>query len=84
VAAELIAKRVSNIHLSGKADGSLRSAERRQLLSDCELLLATSRNEAGCNSYSGGELNNTESDKDNKKLYPIKRKRPSLSQDGLI
>jgi hypothetical protein len=84
IAAEPMAKRVSNIYLSGKADGSPKSAKQWQLLPDCELLLVTSCNEAGCNSYSGGELNNTESDKNNKEPRSIKRKRPSLSQDGLI
>ena len=79
MAAEPTAKRVSDIHLSSKADGSLRSAKRRQLLPDRALLLATSRDEAGCDNYSGGELNNTESDKDNEEPRPMKQKRLSLS-----
>jgi hypothetical protein len=41
-------------------------------------------NEAGCNSYSSNELNNTESDKDNRKIRSIKWKRSSSSQDGPI
>jgi len=45
---------------------------------------ATSYNEAACDSYNDDELNNTESDKDGEELCPIKRKRLSLSQDGLM
>jgi len=82
VAAEPTAKRFGDTHLSGKADGSPRSAERRQLLPDREPSPATSRDEAGCDSHSGGELNNTESDKDDEEPRPMKRKRPSSSQDG--
>jgi hypothetical protein len=82
MAAEPAAKSIGDIHLSGKADGSPRSAERRQLLPDYAPLPVISHNKAGCDSYSGGELNNTESDKDNKEPRPIKRKRPSSSQDG--
>lgn len=55
---------VGDIHLSGKADGSPRPAERLELLPDHKTSPATSHDEAGCNSHSGDELNNTESDKD--------------------
>jgi hypothetical protein len=44
--------------------------------------LSQAINEAGCDSHSGDELNNTESDEDDGKPRPIKRKRPSSSQDG--
>ena len=86
VSAEPTAKRVGDTHLSGKADGSPRSAtgKRRQLLSDREPSPATSRNEAGCDSHSGGELNNTESDKDDEEPRRMKRKRSSSSQNGPI
>lgn len=82
VAVEPTAKRVSDTHLSGKADKSPRPAERRQLLPDREPSPATSRDEAGCNSHSDGELNNTESDEDDEEPRPVKRKRPSSFQDG--
>jgi hypothetical protein len=45
--------------------------------------LSRAINEAGCDSHSGDELNNTESDEDDKEPRPMKRKRPSSSQDGL-
>jgi hypothetical protein len=82
VAAEPTAKRVGDTHLSGKADGSPSPAERRQLLPDREPSLATSHGEAGCDGHSGDELNNTESDEDDEEPRPMKRKRPSSSQDG--
>jgi hypothetical protein len=82
VAAEPTAKRVGDTHLSGKTDGSPRPAKRQQLLPDREPSPATSHDEAGCDSHSGNELNNTESDKDNEEPRPMKRKRPSSSQDG--
>jgi hypothetical protein len=47
VAAEPTAKRVGGTHLSGKADGSPRPAERQQLLPDREPSPATSHDEAG-------------------------------------
>jgi hypothetical protein len=81
VAAEPIAKRVGNTHLSGKVDGSPRPAERQQLPLGREPSPATSHDEAGCDSHSGDRLN-TESDKDDEEPRPIKRKRPSSSQDG--
>jgi hypothetical protein len=46
------------------------------------ITVATSHDEAGCDSHSGDELNNTESDKDNEEPRPMKRKRPASSQDG--
>jgi hypothetical protein len=79
IAAEPTAKRVSDTHLSGKACGSPRLAERQQLLPDHELLLVISHNEAGCDSHSGDGLNNTESDKDNEEPRHVKRKQLSLS-----
>jgi hypothetical protein len=82
VAAEPTAKRVGGTHVSGKAGGSPRPAERQQLLPDREPLPATSHDEAGCDSHSGDGLNNTESDKDDEEPRPVKRKRLSSSQDG--
>jgi hypothetical protein len=82
VAAEPTAKRVDDTHLSSKANGSQRPAERQQLLPDREPSPATSHGEAGCDSHSGDGLNNTESDKDDDEPHPMKRKRPSSSQDG--
>jgi hypothetical protein len=82
VAAKPTAKRVGDTHLSGKADGSPRPAERQQLLPDREPSPATSHDKAGCDSHSSDKLNNTESDKDDKEPRPMKRKRPSSSQDG--
>ena len=84
MAVEPTAKRVNDTHLSGKADRSPRPAERQQLLPDREPSPATSRNEAGCDSHSGGELNNTESDKDDEEPRRMKRKRSSSSQNGPI
>jgi hypothetical protein len=78
VAAEPTAKRVSDTHLSGKADRSPRPAKRQQLLPDRESL-ATSHDEVGYDSHSGDEINNTESDKDNKEPRPMKPERPSSS-----
>jgi hypothetical protein len=46
--------------------------------------LSQAINEAGCDSHSGDELNNTKSDEDDGKPRPIKRKRLSSSQDGLM
>jgi hypothetical protein len=66
VPAEPMAKRVGDTHLSGEVDGSPRPAERQ----------------AGCDSHSGDELNNTKLDKDDEKPRPMKRKRPASSQDG--
>jgi hypothetical protein len=82
VAAEPTAKRVGGTHLSGKADGSPRPAERQQLLPDRGPSPATSHDEAGCDSNSSDGLNNTESDKDDEEPHPMKRKRSSSSQDG--
>jgi hypothetical protein len=79
VAAEPTAKRVGDTHLSSKANGSPRPAERQQLLSDREPSPATSHDEAGCDSHSGDELNNIESDKDDEEPRLMKRKRPSSS-----
>ncbi|PVH70373.1 hypothetical protein DL98DRAFT_597880 [Cadophora sp. DSE1049] len=79
VAAEPTAKRVGDTYLSGTADGSPRPAKRRQLLPDREPSLATSYDEAGCDSHSGGELNNTESNEDDEESRPMKRKRSSSS-----
>lgn len=84
IVAEPTAKRVSDTHLSGKACGSPRPAERQQLLPDRVPSPATSHNEAGCDNHSGDELNITESGKDNEEPRPMKRKRPSSSQDGPI
>jgi hypothetical protein len=82
VVAEPTAKRVGDTHLSGEVDGSPRLAERQQLLPNREQSPATSHDEAGCDSHSGDELNNTESDKDDGEPRPMKRKRPASSQDG--
>ncbi|KAF4633410.1 hypothetical protein G7Y89_g4703 [Cudoniella acicularis] len=64
--------------LSRSVDLSVKTVLSR-LLPNRDLSLATSHNEAVCDSHSSDELNNTESDKDNKEPRPIKRKRLSLS-----
>jgi hypothetical protein len=56
----------------------------QQRLPNRDLSLVTGHNEAVCDSYSDGELNNTESDNNNEELRLVKRKRPSSSHDGLI
>ncbi len=53
-----------------------------QLLPNRDPSPATSHDEAVCDSHSGDELNNTESDKDSEEPRPIKRKRTSSSHDG--
>jgi hypothetical protein len=67
-----------------RAGGSLRPANGQQSLPNLDPLLEPSHNEAGCDSDSDGELNNTESDEDDEELRPMKRKRLSSSQDGLM
>jgi hypothetical protein len=82
MAAEPMAKRLRDTNLSGKADGSAIPAERQQLLPDREPSPATSYDEAGYDSHSGDELNNTKSDKGDEARRPIKRKLSSSSHDG--
>lgn len=84
MAAEPTVNRVDDTHLCGKADGSPRPTKRQQLLPDREPSPATSHDKAGCDSHSGNELNNTESDKDGEEPCPMKRKRLSSFQDSLM
>jgi hypothetical protein len=57
-----------------RAGGSPRPANRRQSLPNLDPLLKPSHNEAGCDSDSDVELNNTESNEDDEESRPIKRK----------
>lgn len=84
MATVVTAERVGDTHLSSKEDGSPRSAERQYLLHNRDPSLEPSKVEAGSDNHSGGELNNTESDEDDKEPRPMKRKkRPSSSDDNL-
>jgi hypothetical protein len=67
-----------------RANRSPRPANRQQSLPNLNPPLEPSYNKTGCDSDSNIKLNNTKSDKDNKELGPIKRKRLSLSQDSLM
>lgn len=85
VAAALTAERVSDPHLSGQEDGSPRPAERQRLLPSRDPSPARNHDEAESCSDSHGdhELNNkADSDSDNGKSRPAKRKRPSSSCDS--
>jgi hypothetical protein len=75
---------VAVIVTAERASRSLRPANGRQSLPNLDPLIKPSHNEAGYDSDSDVELNNIESDEDDEELRPIKRKRPSSSQDGLI
>ena len=57
--------------MAERASGSPRPANERQSLSNLNSLPEPSYNKAGYNSDSDIEFSNTESDKDNKELYPI-------------
>ena len=70
---------VAAVVTAERASGSPRPANGQQSLLNLNLLLEPSYNEAGCNSDSDGELNNTESDEDDKEPRLMKRKRLSSS-----
>jgi len=67
-----------------REDGSPKSAERQQSLPNRDPSPEPSQDGAGSNPHSDDELDNPDSDEDNKKRRLTKRKRPSLSCDGPI
>lgn len=87
MATTLAAEGVSDTHLSSKEDGSPRPAERQQLLPSRDPSSETSHDDAGSynDTHSNDELhNNADSDDDNRRLRPAKRKRSSSSYDSPI
>jgi hypothetical protein len=84
VAAAVMAKKISDNHLSDKEDGSPKPAKRQRLLPSRDPSLQPDHNETG--SGSDGNSNNEPSDKadsdeDNGRLYPAKRRRQSSFYD---
>jgi hypothetical protein len=65
-----------------RVSGSQRPAIRRPLLPNRDPSPEPSHDEAGYDSQSDDELNNADLDENNGKPCPMKRKRPSSSQDG--
>lgn len=83
VAAAVTAERVGDPHLSGKEDRRPRSAKRQQSLPNRDPSPEPNQDAAGSDSRSDDELN-TDLDDDDNEAHPMKRKRPSLSCDGLM
>jgi hypothetical protein len=72
VAPAVTAERVGDAHLSGKEDGSPRSAKRQQSLPNRDPSPEPSQDGAGSDSHSDDELNNTDSDEDDEEPRPMK------------
>jgi hypothetical protein len=79
VAAAVMAKKISDNHLSGKEDGNPRPAERQRLLPSRDPSPEPDHDETG--SDSDGNSNKADSDEDNGRLRPAKRRR-FMSYDG--
>ncbi|KAI9770344.1 MAG: hypothetical protein M1839_003221 [Geoglossum umbratile] len=83
VAAAVTAKRIGDNHLSGKEDGSPGPAERQRLLPSQDPEPGHDGTESGSDGNGNNELSNrADSDKDNGRLRPAKRRRRSSSYDA--